>query len=173
MAPTINYMQKKYLRSVYNLYAGIAAEERGFVRNYAPTQRTLKAQVWDALRRHLPYYVAVENNTIVGVAAVLFPAIEALAHSGTVVMGVLSGYRRQGIGTSLLRAAVSHAFAEPAHRRIQLEVFSDNEAAVRLYSKLGFQVEGRARQAVFLGGKFKDVLHMAMLRPHAAAIVDG
>jgi RimJ/RimL family protein N-acetyltransferase len=169
MTPTVYYMQKKYFRSVYNVYASIAAEGRGFVRSCAPTRHMLKQQVWDALRRNLPYYIALENDAAVGFAAVLFPLIGALAHSGTVVMGVLPEHRGKGLGTSLLSAAVSHAFADAAHLRIQLEVFSDNSAAVRLYKKLGFQVEGTARQAVLVGDTYKDAVHMAILRPGTAS----
>lgn len=164
MPPDVTYMQKRFFSSLYRAYETVASEHRYFVRPYAPTKRALKQQVWDALARNLPYYVTIENNEVTGWAAIIFPTLPSLAHSGTVVMGVMPDYRHTGLGTALLGRALAHAFEDPVHCRIQLEVFRDNNAAVALYTKLGFYLEGTAKQAVFVGGDYRDVLHMALFR---------
>lgn len=49
--------------------------------------------------------------------------------------------------------------------RVELEVFSDNEGAIRLYESLGFQKEGLQRMATVRGGRYVDEYLMARLRP--------
>ena len=44
-----------------------------------------------------------------------------------------------------------------------LTVFEFNERAIRSYLKAGFQIEGRARQAIFRDGRFWDEIHMSVL----------
>ncbi|MGH9244690.1 MAG: GNAT family N-acetyltransferase [Acidimicrobiales bacterium] len=60
-------------------------------------------------------------------------------------MGIIDGYRRQGIGTRLVERAVDWAREQGAHK-LTLQVWPHNIAARRLYEKLGFEVEGRLRR---------------------------
>lgn len=49
-------------------------------------------------------------------------------------------------------------------RRIFLRVLADNTAAIRLYQSLGFIEEGRLREAVFVDGRYQDLLMMGLLQ---------
>jgi Acetyltransferase (GNAT) domain len=49
--------------------------------------------------------------------------------------------------------------------RLKLEVFADNERAIRLYERFGFEVEGTLRQYAFCDRRYADVKLMARLRP--------
>ena len=49
-------------------------------------------------------------------------------------------------------------------RRIELEVFTDNEPAQRLYERSGFDIEGTLKQFAFREGEYADVYAMARLR---------
>jgi putative acetyltransferase len=60
-------------------------------------------------------------------------------------MGVVAGHRGSGVGTHLLTRALAWA-REQAAFKVVLEVWPHNTAAVRLYEKLGFSVEGRHRR---------------------------
>jgi ribosomal protein S18 acetylase RimI-like enzyme len=57
-------------------------------------------------------------------------------------MGVVSDFRRIGLGHRLMETVIQDA-AENRFRRILLEVVEGNDSAVRLYRELGFQVERR------------------------------
>jgi len=46
-----------------------------------------------------------------------------------------------------------------------LTVYVDNEPAIRLYQKFGFEVEGTRRKDVFRDGQYVDSYAMARLRP--------
>jgi len=48
-------------------------------------------------------------------------------------------------------------------RRVQLTVFGDNDPAIKLYRRFGFEVEGRHRDFVRRGDGFVDALTMAKL----------
>jgi putative acetyltransferase len=50
-------------------------------------------------------------------------------------------------------------------RRIELTVFTDNAAAIHLYEKHGFVIEGTNRQYAFRDGQYADVYTMARLKP--------
>lgn len=47
-------------------------------------------------------------------------------------------------------------------RRIVLHRRVDNQAAIHLYEKLGFQVEGRRSREFFIDGQFIDTLCMGL-----------
>lgn len=48
--------------------------------------------------------------------------------------------------------------------RMELEVFVDNEPAIHLYKKFGFEVEGTRVAFAFRDGQYVDTLMMARVR---------
>jgi len=62
--------------------------------------------------------------------------------AGELGMAVARPWRRHGIGSALLAAAIEKARSEGLHK-LSLEVFPHNEAAIALYRKFGFVEEGR------------------------------
>ncbi len=82
-------------------------------------------------------------------------------------LGVLIGDKKvwgKGAGEEATRLTVEYGFNRLNLRRIDLGVFAEHESAVRCYEKVGFQVEGRMREDLFQGGKYKDRLWMGLLR---------
>ena len=86
------------------------------------------------------------------------------AHSADLGMFVHPDYHRQGAGTALMQGAVELAERWLNLTRLELTVFVDNRAAIRLYEKFDFLVEGTLRQFAFRDGELVDVLAMARLR---------
>ncbi len=84
-----------------------------------------------------------------------------------VVIGVLATASGQGVGSGLLEAIDRWAPAHGIHR-LELTVMAHNERAVRLYERMGFEVEGRRRQCLTVDGKLADELYMGKLLPAAA-----
>jgi RimJ/RimL family protein N-acetyltransferase len=70
----------------------------------------------------------------------------------------------QGLGYDVLNALLRFGFEQMNLHRIYLRVFAGNERAVHLYEKLGFQHEGRWRDAEFRHGRYHDLLWMSVLR---------
>lgn len=71
----------------------------------------------------------------------------------------------QGIGTRAVRILLDHGFGSLNLHRIWLQVFAENERAVRCYEQVGFAHEGRFRQSEHRGGRYRDTLVMSVLRP--------
>lgn len=86
-------------------------------------------------------------------------------HAGGIGMAVHDDFRGRGVGTALLLAAVDLADNWLNLLRLELTVFTDNEPAVRLYKKCGFEIEGTLRRHSFRAGEYVDVFSMARLHP--------
>lgn len=107
--------------------------------------------------------VALLDGQIVGDIGLL-PAKGRRAHAATIGMGVHDDFTRRGIGRALLGEAIAIADEWLNLRRLELTVYADNEAAIGLYKKFGFQVEGMMAQYAFRGGVYVDALSMARIR---------
>ena len=57
----------------------------------------------------------------------------------------------------------SRLFLDLNLNRVGLEVLADNTAAIKLYEKSGFALDGRLRSAAFKNGRSVDVLTMGIL----------
>jgi diamine N-acetyltransferase len=73
-------------------------------------------------------------------------------------------YRNKGAGTYAMQEMLRHGFLDLNLNRIALTVLPHNVPAIALYQKCGFFQEGRDRQAIYKGGKYHDLLRMALLR---------
>ena len=69
----------------------------------------------------------------------------------------------RGFGTEATQLMLDHAFSRLGLHRVGLSVFSFNERAIRSYEKVGFVVEGRARDAIYRDGRYWDEIDMSML----------
>ena len=78
------------------------------------------------------------------------------------VVGILQEFSGQGIGTALFRAMEDWAKKIGAHR-LELTVMTHNLAAVALYRKMGFEIEGTARDTLLVDGQYVDEYLMAKL----------
>ncbi len=108
--------------------------------------------------------VAVVNGVAVGLLR-LQPGSGRRAHTARLAMMVHGDYQHRGIGTVLLEAALDLAERWLAISRVELEVFTDNEAAIALYRKFGFEIEGTIREFAFRDGQYVDAYLMARIRP--------
>lgn len=106
-----------------------------------------------------PLLVLCDEGRIVGCIAMnrgITPGVLSLG------MWILPSHRGQGGGRMLMEAALA---ARPADaHKIELEVFPDNEAAIRLYRSTGFEDEGlRRRHYRRADGSLRSALIMARL----------
>jgi putative acetyltransferase len=85
-------------------------------------------------------------------------------HSGSLGMAVRDDWHGRGVGTALMRACLDLADNWLNLRRVELDVFVDNEPALRLYKKFGFEIEGRLTDYAYRDGEYVDVYMMARLR---------
>lgn len=110
--------------------------------------------------------VAVVDGRVVGMLDVhTFPNRPRRRHVGTIGMCVHDEWQGKGIGTALMRAGLELADKWLNLTRLELEVYMDNEPAIRLYERFGFEHEGTLRQHAFRDGRYVDSHMMGRLRP--------
>ena len=73
------------------------------------------------------------------------------------------GYWGRGYGYEAMTLALDFAFKELNLHRIQLTVYSYNQRAIRMYEKLGFQLEGNYREYLLRDGQHYDMLLYGLL----------
>ncbi|WP_380183210.1 GNAT family N-acetyltransferase [Kalamiella sp. sgz302252] len=86
-------------------------------------------------------------------------------HTATFGLCVDYHFRGRGVASALMREMISLCDNWLNVERIELTVFADNEVAVGLYQRFGFETEGRARRFAMRNGKLVDALYMARFRP--------
>ena len=79
--------------------------------------------------------------------------------------------REQGNGymTEALRAAIPHAFRVLKLHRIMAGYMPRNRRSARVLRRLGFRVEGRARQYLLIAGRWEDHVLTSLVKPDRAA----
>jgi L-phenylalanine/L-methionine N-acetyltransferase len=89
-------------------------------------------------------------------------------HVGAVGMAVHDAYHGRGVGSALMAAAIDLADNWLQYTRLELEVYVDNVAAIALYQKFGFVIEGTHPKDSFRHGVYIDCLSMGRLRSEKA-----
>lgn len=110
--------------------------------------------------------VAEVEGEVVGNAGLL-PAGRAARrrHAGAIGMSVRDDWQRRGVGTALLAAVVDLADNWIGYMRLELTVYTDNTAALALYRKFGFVIEGTLREYALRDGVYVDAYTMARFAP--------
>ena len=86
-------------------------------------------------------------------------------HAGALGMSVRDDWQGRGVGTALMAAAIDLADNWLNYTRLELTVYTDNAAALALYRKFGFEIEGTLQNYAFRGGRFIDAYTMARCVP--------
>ena len=141
----------------------VAREKRYLAQIEALPLQRIQDFVRDSVANNSVQFVALAGQRVVGWADI-FPAWpHAIAHRGSLGMGVLPDYRRQGIGRRLLAACIAKAWTTGI-TRIELESRADNTAALRLYEQLGFAHEAMKRRAMRFDGVYYDAAEMCLIK---------
>lgn len=89
--------------------------------------------------------------------------IDEVLRSANLRLAMRPGYRGRGYGTEAIQLVLGFAFDGLGLHRVALDVLSINPRAQMLYENLGFQVEGRRRDAYRDGERWCDAIDMALL----------
>lgn len=108
--------------------------------------------------------VACVDSEVVGHLSVYLYLDPRRSHSGHFGMAVRDDWQGKGVGTKLLEAALDLADNWLGLTRLDLRVFVDNGAAIALYRKFGFEVEGTHEQFALRDGEYADAYVMARLK---------
>ena len=109
------------------------------------------------------WIIAEVDGQVVGVASLTL-GTRRRAHTGSLGMGIDEAFHGQGIGTTMMTALIDLADNWYNLRRLELEVYTTNAPAIRLYQRFGFEIEGTLRAYAWRDGAYADVYVMARLR---------
>lgn len=106
--------------------------------------------------------VAVAQGRLIGSLHFKNGGRRRLAHQGDFGMSVHKEWRERGVGSALVQSLIIWGCANPLIEQIRLSVLATNEAAIRLYTTMGFMLEGRLmNQAKLEDGTYTDLILMA------------
>ena len=107
--------------------------------------------------------VSEHNGKIVGQAVIhKFPQ-ERRKGIGDLAVYLHDDFQNVGLGTAMIKRILKLAKKEKMHR-IELSVIAENNIALHLYEKCGFQIEGIAKDDFYgYDGKYHDVINMGLI----------
>lgn len=129
-------------------------------RNIEPDQQEKRIEAMK--KDNSTIFVAEENNKLIGYLIAIGGNARRNKHSVYLVIGILNQYRGLGIGTKLFKQLEEWA-TEHSISRLELSVLTRNEAGLRLYNKMGFDIEGTKRHSLYIDGEFVDEYYMSKL----------
>lgn len=144
----------------------VARERRYLAQVEALPMERVEGFVRESVANDAVQFMAVDGERVVGWADIVPSWAYAVAHCGSLGMGVLAEYRGQRIGRRLLDACIGKAWTKGI-TRIELEVRADNDRAIGLYKAVGFGQEAVKRDAMRFDGVYFDSLLMSLLKSAA------
>jgi RimJ/RimL family protein N-acetyltransferase len=103
------------------------------------------------------------ESKLIGQGGILWPDVKN--RSGHIVVIISDpDSRGKGFGSEAIRLLVNYAFCELNLNRLEAEIFSFNEPAVRAAEKAGFTRELMRRQVIFRDGSYHDSYLFSILR---------
>jgi L-phenylalanine/L-methionine N-acetyltransferase len=108
--------------------------------------------------------VAVVDGEVVGMIGLHCSSRPRVNHRAEIGMMVRDDWHGKGVGKAMMQAVIDLADKWLNPTRIELTVFTDNERAIALYRKFGFEAEGTLRKYAFRDGEFVDAYAMARVK---------
>ena len=112
-------------------------------------------------------YVALLDGVVVGNIGFEVCKNPRRRHVATFGMGVKDSEVGKGIGSKLVATVIDLADNCLNLKRLELTVYADNERAVKLYKKFGFEIEGESEAFAFRNGEYVSAYHMARVVKNA------
>ena len=157
---TIRLFQPKDKEKLVEMYASLSDEA---VRWGMPPYTREKLERWFTNLENFISLVAFHNNKIVGHAQIYKNPHPRRKGTGGLIIYLHQDFHNIGLGTRMLQQLLKLARKEKMHR-LTLWVVADNKRAIRLYEKMGFQIEGIMKDAYFgADNKYHDELVMGLI----------
>ena len=128
------------------------------------SEEARRRRLADAPEGTYPLVAEVDGEVVGQLTLHSNPTRPRRAHAGALGMAVRDDWHGRGVGTALMAACLDLADNWLNLTRVELDVYTDNEPALRLYKKFGFEIEGTLRRYAYRDGKWVDAYFMARLR---------
>ena len=108
------------------------------------------------------FLVATIGDVIIGNLTFRGGHRPRIAHDGEFGVGVIKDYWNNGVAKELINILIEWAKKGTVITKINLKVKDDNEMAIQLYKKLGFQIEGHISRQFLIEDQYYSVYHMGL-----------
>jgi len=147
-------------------YINALSQERTFILFQGETitpefeEAHVARQLEAIARNEVVNLLVVAGERVVGVASVgMHNRVES--HVGGLGISVAREWRGLGVGSALMEAVLDEAQAHlPKLEMVTLSVFGNNETAIRMYRRFGFQEYGRLLRGIVHRGQYVDHVYM-------------
>ena len=112
--------------------------------------------------KDIHYAIADEDDEYLG--TISLKDINLTDKKGEYAISLRRKAQGRGIATEATREILRLAFEEYGLERVYLNVFSDNDRAIRLYERVGFVYEGAFRKHLFLRGEYRTLKWYGILK---------
>ena len=160
---TIRRAEPEDYRSMHQIFAGPKAF-RGTLQLPFPSAELWRKRLAEPPEGTFNLLACVKDEIVGHLGLHTFPNHPRRRHAGQIGMAVRDDWHGRGAGTALMGAAVDLADKWLNLMRLELDVYTDNEPAIRLYQKFGFVIEGTLVNYAYRDGQFVDTYTMARLR---------
>lgn len=114
------------------------------------------------ITENMLFMVGTINDNIVALLNFSARQRPRIRHRGEVSMSVNKAYWGQRIGSLMLDYFIEWARDTQIIKKIDLQVRTDNERAIRLYEGKGFVYEGTMHKEFFVDGRYYDLHCMGL-----------
>lgn len=128
-----------------------------------PSEQLWKKRLSEENSGHTTFVAEVDGK-VVGHAGVSLLTHIRRRHVATLGMAVHDDWQGKGIGSQMLEKILEYIDNWLNVHRVELTVYSDNQAGIALYKRHGFVVEGEAKAYAFRNGEYVDALYMGRVR---------
>lgn len=126
------------------------------------TEFITNAKIQMDAKKNFHYAIADEKDEYLG--TVSLKDINLTHRNAEYAISLRQKARGKGIAVWATREILRIAFEKLGLERVYLNVFSDNERAVRFYEKTGFIYEGESENCLLLRGRYRSLRWYRMLR---------
>lgn len=107
--------------------------------------------------------LAMDGDEIAGIGTIHSGNKLKARHQGELGIVVAKKYQKFGIGSEIIRQLIDFCKGNGITTIIQLDTRKDNEVAVKLYEKFGFEIEGCLKNTTLLNGVYYDLYVMGLM----------
>ena len=157
---TIRFLTANDKEALFQMFSSMSSEAL----KWSMAPYTLEViQRWINNIKNLIPLVAEYNNRIVGYASIYKFQHPRRKGIGDLAIYLHQDFHNVGLGTAMMKKLLQLAKERKMHK-LELYVVEDNKAAVTLYKKFGFKIEGISKDSFFgSDGKYHNMLHMGLL----------
>lgn len=109
------------------------------------------------------FIVAEHKGTIIGNLNFSAGTKPRIKHQGEFGVSVRKEFWGNGVGFELINSLLNWVKETGTITKINLQVREDNESAIQLYKKLGFEFEGLIHRSFYIKGTYYNSYHMGLI----------